>query len=99
MLAEIITALGENYNTSDSQYLEDLIDEITYSALSISNKTTINDNNALQMIVKRAVIEKYLQRGGEGFSSINEMGKSASLVDPIEKMRQDIIKEGLRKIC
>ena len=97
MLEKIIRQLGDNYDTNDNQVLLDLIEETTYSALSFTNKTNLD--NDMQEIVKRCVVAKYLQRGGEGSTSTNELGKSASFYDPIEKMKQELITEGKRRIC
>jgi len=97
MLEQIKRQLGDNYDVADNQVLVDLVNEITYSALSFTNRTTSDDviNNA----IKRCVIAKYLQRGGEGTVSTNEMGKSDSFYDPIERMQKELIMEGKRKIC
>lgn len=97
MLDKIIRQLGDNYDVNDNQVLLDLIDEATYSALSFTNKTELDYD--MENIVKRCVIAKYLQRGGEGSSSINELGKSASFYDPLEKMKTELINEGKRRIC
>ena len=100
MLQEIIRQLGDNYDTNDNQVLQDLIDEITYSALSFTNRTDNQDNrDDLKESIKRCVIAKYLQRGGEGTTSTNELGKSATFYDPIERMQKELIQEGKRRIC
>lgn len=100
MLQEIIRQLGDNYDTSDSQVLQDLIDEITYSALSFTNRTSSEEvESDLKDNIKRCVIAKYLQRGGEGSNSLNELGKSASFYDPIQRMYEELIQEGKRRIC
>ena len=97
MLDKIIRQLGDNYDVNDNQVLLDLIDEATYSALSFTNRTTIDYD--MENIIKRCVIAKYLQRGGEGSTSTNELGKSASFYDPYEKMKQELLTEGKRRIC
>lgn len=97
MLDKIIRQLGDNYDVNDNQVLLDLIDEATYSALSFTNRTEIDYD--MENIIKRYVIAKYLQRGGEGSTSTNELGKSASFYDPLEKMKTELINEGKRKIC
>ena len=97
MLSKIIRQLGDNYDVNDNQVLLDLIDEATYSALSFTNRTTLDDD--MENIVKRTVIAKYLQRGSEGSTSSNELGRSASFYDPYEKMRQDLLTGGKRRIC
>ena len=97
MLEQVIRQLGDNYDRNDNQVLLDLIDEATYSALSFTNRTKLD--NSMENIVKRCVIAKYLQRGGEGSTSLNELGASSSFYDPIERMQQELLKEGKRKIC
>lgn len=97
MLNSIIKQLGDNYDKRDNDVLVDLINEITYSALSFTNKQ--NTDIEMENIIKRCVIAKYLQRGGEGTTSTNELGKSASFYDPIERMQQELIKGGKRRIC
>ena len=97
MLDKVIRQLGDNYDVNDNQVLLDLIDEATYSALSFTNRTDVDYD--MEHILKRCVIAKYLQRGGEGTISTNELGKSASFYDPIEKMKMELITEGKRRIC
>ena len=97
MLDQVIRQLGDNYDRNDNQVLLDLINEVTYSALSFTNRTKLD--KSMESIVKRCVIAKYLQRGGEGSMSLNELGTSSSFYDPIERMQQELLKEGKRKIC
>lgn len=97
MLSKIIRQLGDNYDVNDNQVLLDLIDEATYSALSFTNRNDIDDD--MENIIKRAVIAKYLQRGGEGSTSLSELGKNSSFYDPYEKMRQELLLGGKRRIC
>lgn len=97
MLDQIIRQLGDNYDRNDNQVLLDLIDEATYSALSYTNKT--KTDKEIDNAIKRCVVAKYLQRGGEGTNSTNELGQSASFYDPIERMQQELLKGGKRRIC
>lgn len=97
MLETIIRQLGDNYDRTDNHVLIDLIDEVTYSALSYTNRTKTDD--VIDNAIKRCVIAKYLQRGGEGTTSTSELGKNASFYDPIERMKQELLNEGKRKIC
>ena len=91
---KIINDLGANYRNDDN-VLQDIIDEVTSIASNISNRKTTDEK--LYPYIKTAVKSIYLTRGGEGISSINESGKSLSFNDAIEKMRNDIIKDGLRR--
>lgn len=97
MLEAIIRQLGDNYDRNDNQVLLDLVDEVTYSALSYTNRNKVDKD--MENCIKRCVIAKYLQRGGEGTTSTNELGKSSSFYDPIEKMQQELLRDGKRRIC
>ena len=93
MLDEIINDLGDNYNNADYDLLQSIIDRVTAVAQSLSNNTS----NELNPYIKTCVKAEYLSRGGEGLGSLNESGKSSGFIDNIEKMRNDIIKAGLRR--
>lgn len=91
---KIIDDLGANYRKDDI-VLDNIIDEVSSIASNISNRN--KNDEKLYPYIKTAVKSIYLCRGGEGLSSINESGKSLSFDDAIAKMRNDIIKAGLRK--
>ena len=93
MLEEIIQDLGENFSNKDEELLSQIIERVTSVAQTLSN----NDSEELNPYIKTCVKAEYLSRGGEGLSSLNESAKSSSFTDNIEKMRNDIIKAGLRK--
>ena len=93
MLEEIIEDLGDNYNDADEDVLESIIERVTTVAQTLSN----NDSQELNPYIKTCVKAEYLSRGGEGLSSLSESGKNSSFIDNIEKMRNDIIKAGLRR--
>ena len=93
MLEEIIDELGDNYNDEDEDILESIIERVTTVAQTLSN----NDSKELNPYIKTCVKAEYLSRGGEGLGSLSESGKSSSFIDNIEKMRNDIIKAGLRR--
>lgn len=93
-IEKIIEDLGANYK-NDQEVLENIIDEVTSIASNVSNRS--NDDEKLYPYIKTAVKGIYLCRGGEGLSSISESGKSLSFDDIIAKLRNDIIKAGLRK--
>ena len=93
MLDEIIKDLGDNYNYEDAEILQGIVDRVTAVAQSLSN----NQSEELNPYIKTCVKAEYLSRGGEGLNSLSESGKSSSFVDNIEKMRNDIIKAGLRR--
>lgn len=94
MLEEIIQDLGENYSDDDEEILQGIIDRVTDVAQTLSNNA---DTENLSPYIKTCVKAEYLSRGGEGLNSLNESGKSSSFQDNIDKMRNDIIKAGLRR--
>lgn len=93
MLDEIINDLGDNYSDEDYEILESIVARVTAVAQNLSN----NQTEELNPYIKTCAKAEYLSRGGEGLNSLNESGKSSSFVDNVEKMRNDIIKAGLRR--
>ncbi len=93
-IEKIIADLGENYR-NDKEVLEEILEEVNSIALDISNS---KDKEKLFPYVKKAVKAIYLTRGGEGLQSRNEGSISNSFEDIMEKLRNDIIKSGLRRI-
>lgn len=99
MLEEIISELGDNYNSSDESVLEAILDEVTANALTISNRVESQDNiNLLKTEIKACVKGIYLQRGSEGLNSLSERGTSSTFNDCYEKLRNNIIRNG-KRIC
>lgn len=94
MLEEIIEDLGDNYNNLDLELLESILERVTTVAHTLSNN---NDDEMLKPYIETCVKAEYLSRGGEGLNSLSESAKNSSFVDNIDKMRNDIIKAGLRK--
>lgn len=96
MLDKIINDLGANYNNKDEEVLEDILNEVSSIASNISNR---NENDEkLYPYIKKAVKAIYLCRGAEGMQSTSESGVSSSFEDIIDKMRNDIVKNGLRRL-
>lgn len=93
MLDEIIDDLGENFDNNDEEILEGIIKRVTTVAQTLSNNTS----DELNPYIKTCVKAEYLSRGGEGLDSLSESGKNSNFVDNIDKMRNDIIKAGLRR--
>lgn len=99
MLNEIIAELGDNYNTSDSTVLEQIIDDTTSNALFISNRSdTVLNRDLLKPEIKQSVITQYLRRGTEDTTSLSESGKSSSFVNYIEQLENNIVKNGKRVV-
>ena len=95
MLEEIKRQLGANYRQSDEQLLLELIQKYTAVALNISNR---NSEQGLEMYIADAVISHYIRLGNEGLNSSNEASISYVYVDIQNKMRNDIVKNGMRLI-
>lgn len=92
---KIIADLGANYK-DDKKVLEEILEEVSSIASDISNRK--KNDEKLFPYVKKATKAIYLSRGAEGLTSRNEGSISASFEDIIDKLRNDIIKSGLRRI-
>lgn len=92
---KIIADLGANYK-DDKKVLEEILEEVSSIASDISNRQ--KNDEKLFPYVKKATKAIYLSRGAEGLTSRNEGSISASFEDIIDKLRNDIIKSGLRRI-
>lgn len=98
MINEIISELGDNYNSDDESVLNNILEEVTANALTISNyEYNIKNIEYLKQEIKSCVRGIYLQRGSEGLKSLNQSGTNSSFNDCMEKLRNDIIKNGKRK--
>ena len=95
MKEEIIAELGANYNEADSEIIDYLIQDVTTIATRISNLSSSDER--LIPYIKEAVKGKYLARGAEGLKHRNEGSISTDLLDIEDKLRQDIIRGGLRR--
>ena len=96
MLDKIINDLGANYKNKDEEVLEDILNEVSSIASDISNRKA--EDEKLYPYIKKAVKAIYLCRGVEGMQSTSESGVSSSFEDIIDKMRNDIVKNGLRRM-
>jgi len=96
MLDKIINDLGANYNNKDEEVLEDILNEVSSVASNISNRN--KEDEKLYPYIKKATKAIYLCRGAEGMQSTSESGVSSSFEDIIDKMRNDIVKNGLRRL-
>ncbi len=96
MLSKIKKRLGANYIEGTDDVIQDIIDDITPIACDISNRDK-NDEKLIPYI-KKAVISEYLTRGAEGLLSRTEGSESSTFEDIIDKMRSNIIKDGVRRI-
>ncbi len=99
MLNEIINELGDNYNSSDESVLEAILEEVTANALTISNsEDNARNREFLKQEIKSCVKGIYLQRGAEGLNSLSERGTSSNFNDCMEKLRNDIVRNG-KRVC
>lgn len=94
-LEKIIEDLGANYR-NDREVLKDILEEVSSIASDISNRKS--DDKKLYPYIKKAVKAIYNCRGAEGMTSRGEGSISSSYEDIIEKLRNDIIKNGVRRI-
>ena len=95
MLEEIKKNLGINFIEDTEDVLQDIIDDMTSIACNVSNRD--EDDEKLIPYIKRAVKAEYLKRGNEGLASRTEGSISSSYEDIVEKLRNDIIKNGVRR--
>ncbi len=93
---KIIEDLGPNYSKEDNEVLKEILGEVSSIASDISNRT--KDDVKLFPYIKKATKAIYLSRGAEGLTSRGEGSISTSFEDIIDKLRNDIIKSGLRRI-
>lgn len=92
---KIIADLGANYK-DDDEVLNEILEEVSSIASNISNRP--KEDIKLFPYIKKATKAIYLSRGAEGLTSRGEGSISTSYEDIIEKLRNDIIKSGLRRI-
>lgn len=92
---KIIADLASNYN-DDEDVLNEIFEEVSSIASDISNRS--KDDKKLYPYIKKTTKAIYLSRGAEGLTSRNEGAISTSFEDIIDKLRNDIIKSGLRRI-
>ena len=94
-IGKIINDLGPNY-MGDDNVLEEIFEEVSSIASDISNRP--EDDVKLFPHIKKAVKAKYLSRGSEGLTNRSEGSISSSFEDVIDKLRNNIIKTGLRRL-
>ena len=93
---KIIKDLSVNYKDNDRYVLEGILEEVSSIASDISNRD--KDDEKLFPYIKKAVKAEYLARGAEGLTSRGEGSMSSSFEDIMDKLRNNIIKSGLRRI-
>lgn len=96
MLEKIIEDLGANYKDNDREVLKNILEEVSSIASNISNRK--EEDEKLFPYIKKAVKGIYLNRGAEGLVSQSESGVSSSFEDIVDKLRNDIVKNGLRRL-
>jgi hypothetical protein len=92
---KIIADLGANHK-DEKEVLSEILEEVSSIASDISNRQ--KDDAKLFPYIKKATKAIYLCRGAEGLTSRSEGSISTSFEDIIDKLRNDIIKSGLRRI-
>ena len=93
---KIIEDLGSNYSKEDDEVLKEILEEVSSIASDISNRQ--KNDEKLYPHIKKATKAIYLSRGAEGLTSRGEGSISSSYEDIIEKLRNNIIKSGLRRV-
>jgi len=97
VLEEIKKDLFDNFREGDEEILQEYIDRVTADALSISNREDNDDNRKLlKSEIKQCVKGLYLQRGGEGSTSLSSGGTNSSFTKCLEDLRVNIVKAGKR---
>ena len=91
---KIIDDIGANYR-NDKQVLQEILEEVNSIAFDISNN---KNKEQLFPYVKKAVKAIYLCRGSEGIQSQNVGSMSYSYEDIVDKLRNDIVRNGLRRL-
>ena len=92
---KIIADLGANYK-DDKEVLNEILEEVSSIASDISNRQ--KNDEKLYPYIKKATKAIYLTRGAEGLQSRGEGSMSSSFEDIIDKLRNDIVKNGLRRL-
>jgi hypothetical protein len=96
MLNDIKSRLGANFKTGDDAVLQDIIDDMTIVAADATNR--LATDTKLNPYIKSASTSAYLRRGDEGSKSSNEGSLGVSYIDIEEKLRNDLIRNGLRLV-
>lgn len=96
MLVKIKKMLGANYIEDTDEVLQSIIEDITSIACDISNRK--KDDEKLIPYINKSVRSEYLARGAEGLLSKSEGSQSSSFEDIIDKMRSNIVKNGVRRL-
>lgn len=96
LLESIKKRLSINYQENTDDVIVDIIEDMISEALDISNMR--KEDERLIPYIKEAVIAEYLARGAEGFTSRNEGSISSSFYDITERLRKNIVKNGLRRL-
>ena len=73
-------------------------EEFVKNKIGIEQVSRKKDDEKLFPYIKKAVKAEYLARGAEGLTSRNEGSMSSSFEDIIDKLRNNIIKSGLRRM-
>ena len=89
----VIADLGANYR-DDESVLEDIINRMSSIAFDASN----SKSEKLEPYIIDAVKAEYLARGAEGLNSRGEGSESSSFRNIMEDLRNNIVKNGLRRV-
>lgn len=95
-LSRIKLILGENYRETSDDVLQEIVKEMTSVACDIANRDW--DDERLFPYISKAVRAEYLARGAEGLLSNSEGSISNSFEDIVDKMRCNIVRNGVRRL-
>lgn len=99
MLESIKSDLGENFNSDDSAVLKDILNKVTTNALFISNRADTPENvDLLEDEISECVKTIYLLRGSEDVKNQSQSGLSNTYKDAYEELRNNIVRNGKRKV-
>lgn len=90
--------LGANFRDGTEDVLFEIYKEMYSIALNTSHLNSRNKEELLYPYVEDATISKYLSMGAEGLSGRNEGSQSSTFIDIEDKLRNNIIKNGLRRV-
>lgn len=96
ILSSVKKKLGANYIPNTDEVITEIIEMVEKKACNITHLKAGNED--LIPYIKDATIAEYNQRGAEGMNTRNEGGVSSGFFDIVEKMRKDLIKNGLRRV-
>lgn len=92
--------LGDNFRVDDEKVLEEIVEDFSEKALSISHRDMLENRQSQLKILKDDIIEAsiiaYGRRGTEDVTSSNDGGISKNYQNAVSYLKESIISEGKR---